>query len=126
MIRTMCHWPGCTRAARGYYCDEHKRLAAERKKETRLFEGTRRKKSAEWNALYHTKAWRKLRNAFLAEHPVCAICHNRRATTVDHITPHRGDEELFFSEANLQALCSRCHSRKTLEENNFFRKEAKR
>jgi 5-methylcytosine-specific restriction endonuclease McrA len=27
----------------------------------------------------------------------------------DHIMPHRGDERLFWDEANLQCLCKACH-----------------
>ena len=126
MIRAMCHWPGCTRAAEGYYCGEHQALSEQRrearKKETRLFEGTRRKASAEYNSLYHSRLWRDLRLAFLAEHPCCALC-GAPATIADHITPHRGNEELFFSWDNLQALCQSCHSAKTLRENAYFRRK---
>jgi 5-methylcytosine-specific restriction endonuclease McrA len=32
------------------------------------------------------------------------------ANTVDHITPHRGDDRLFWDRENLQALCPTCHS----------------
>lgn len=39
------------------------------------------------------------------------------ATVVDHITPHRGDERLFWDESNHQALCAACHNgRKAREE----------
>ena len=117
----MCHWPGCTSAAEGYYCDRHKTAAQKRKEASRsLFKGTRRKRSAEYNRLYHTVRWRKLRYAFLKAHPVCAVCGGL-ATTVDHIIPHRGDEALFYDEGNLQALCASCHSAKTLKENGYFR-----
>lgn len=57
--------------------------------------------------------WRKAREAFLAEHPLCAMCAARGrtvpATVVDHITPHRGDQRLFWSSDNWQALCAPCH-----------------
>lgn len=33
----------------------------------------------------------------------------RAATVVDHIKPHRGDEDLFHDPANLQSLCKPCH-----------------
>lgn len=39
------------------------------------------------------------------------------AREVDHVTPHQGDEGLFFSWGNLRALCKPCHSRKTAREN---------
>lgn len=38
------------------------------------------------------------------------------ATQVDHVTPHKGNPELFWDEANWQSLCHRCHSRKTRAE----------
>lgn len=116
MIKHMCHWVGCSRAAEGYYCEVHKDKA---KKETRLFEGTRRGVSATWQHLYNTPHWKKMRKEFLAAHPLCAMC-GKPANVADHITPHRGAEALFYNEANLQALCHSCHSRKTLAENNNF------
>ena len=120
MIAKMCHEPGCSRAAEGWYCEEH-RAQAERRKAERatLFKGTRRKASSEWNGLYRSKRWRDLRFRFLAGNPCCAMCGGM-AATVDHIVPHRGDESLFWDEGNLQALCASCHSRKTLGENGYF------
>ncbi len=38
------------------------------------------------------------------------------ATEVDHIVPRRVRQELELSLENLQALCKRCHSRKTKAE----------
>lgn len=31
------------------------------------------------------------------------------ATVVDHIVPHKGDQTLFWNEANWQPLCKLCH-----------------
>ena len=58
--------------------------------------------------------WRKARVAFLAQHPLCRYCEQQGkivpATVVDHITPHKGDEVLFWdSENNWQSLCKHCH-----------------
>jgi len=33
------------------------------------------------------------------------------ATVVDHITPHKGDPNLFWSPDNLQSLCAPHHDR---------------
>lgn len=61
---------------------------------------------------YH---WRKLRDLVLARQPLCVDCLARgrveAATQVDHIVPRRagGTDD----DHNLQALCARCHSRKT-------------
>lgn len=61
--------------------------------------------------------WRKARAAFLQRNPLCNECmkHGRLtpATVVDHVIPHRGDQKLFWDEDNWQALCKRCHDRKT-------------
>lgn len=61
--------------------------------------------------------WQKARRYYLDQHPLCVQCkRNGRITAaneVDHIDPHRGDMEKFWLETNWQALCKRCHSRKT-------------
>lgn len=56
--------------------------------------------------------WQKARLLFLAEHPLCRFC-GQAATVVDHIKPHRGDYDKFWDEDNWEALCTRCHNRKT-------------
>jgi len=55
-------------------------------------------------------AWRKARMEWLAHYPACAICSGT-ANTVDHITPHKGDDRLFWDKANWQSLCAPCHNR---------------
>jgi 5-methylcytosine-specific restriction protein A len=58
------------------------------------------------------------------DHPLCEECkRNGRltpATVVDHITPHKGNRELFWDESNWQALCKSCHDRKTAKEDGGF------
>lgn len=58
----------------------------------------------------YTGAWDKARRAFLARHRWCARC-KAPAQVVDHITPHRGDQTLFWDKTNWQPLCTPCHSR---------------
>jgi 5-methylcytosine-specific restriction endonuclease McrA len=57
--------------------------------------------------------WRQKRAAFLKKNPLCVFCAARgrtaEATVVDHITPHKGDEALFWNQANWQPLCKPCH-----------------
>lgn len=31
------------------------------------------------------------------------------ATIVDHVIPHRGDQQLFWDKSNWQSLCKHCH-----------------
>ena len=41
-----------------------------------------------------------------------------KATVVDYIVPHRGDQKLFWDKSNWQPLCKACHDRKTWREDN--------
>jgi 5-methylcytosine-specific restriction protein A len=68
--------------------------------------------------------WQKARPSFLAEHPLCEACtaagEVTEATVVDHRTPHKGDQKLFWDQSNWCALCESCHNRKTATENGGF------
>ena len=52
--------------------------------------------------------WQRARARFLRAHPLCVFCEAsgevRPAEVVDHIKPHRGDEALFWDEANWEPL----------------------
>ena len=68
--------------------------------------------------------WRKARQVFLAQNPLCA-CHLERgdvvsASVVDHVIPHKGNMSLFWDSKNWQALCKRCHDTKTATEDGGF------
>lgn len=65
--------------------------------------------------IYGTKRWRILRLKVLRLHPVCQACESELATDVDHRTPIE-DGGAPWTLANLQALCARCHGRKTAAE----------
>lgn len=73
--------------------------------------------SLKWRRLYKLARYRRKRRAFLASHPYCAICGDV-AEDLDHIIPHEGNMRLFWNAENWQALCHRCHSRKTRREVN--------
>jgi 5-methylcytosine-specific restriction protein A len=107
---TVCAHPGCTQVTQGTRCAEHASQRATDLK--RHYSGT--------PGINYGRKWGKLRAAFLAEHPLCAHCEARfdltPATEVDHITPHRGDRELFWNVRNLQGLCATCHGKKTASE----------
>ncbi len=61
----------------------------------------------------YTWAWEKARLRFLRDNPLCVMCGKdgrvAAASVVDHIKPHRGDLELFWAQANWQALCKPHH-----------------
>lgn len=111
-----CRQRGCPRvttASHGH-CDEHVGLAqslADRARGSSARRG-------------YDRRWRKLRDAYIAEHPLCRHCQERGIVTaaaeVDHIEPHRGDIALLLDWDNLQALCAPCHSAKTAREDGGF------
>lgn len=57
--------------------------------------------------------WQKAREQYLLDNPLCVYCarHGRTAaaSVVDHVVPHRGDQDLFWDQGNWQALCKPCH-----------------
>lgn len=107
-----CRCQGCARLTSGKYCEEHQRLNT-------LESG--RPTAAERG---YNSRWQKARQIFLAEHPLCVECEKQgryvEATVVDHITPHKGDQILFWDESNWQPLCKQCHDRKTVLKDGGF------
>jgi 5-methylcytosine-specific restriction protein A len=57
--------------------------------------------------------WQRERLRFLEAHPLCRMCEAKglvvAADLVDHIEPHRGDQELFWNRNNWQSCCRNCH-----------------
>lgn len=66
-----------------------------------------------YRQLYRTKAWIKGRLQFLAQHPLCERCQAKgritAASVVNHRTPHKGNLDLFFDQANWEPTCKPCH-----------------
>lgn len=61
-----------------------------------------------------TRRWQVLRQQILERDEwQCRCCGEQRRLEVDHIKPVRTHPELAFDPRNLQALCGRCHTRKT-------------
>ena len=65
--------------------------------------------------------WRKAREGWLRKHPLCVYCEREgrvtAATILDHIIPHRGNQELFWaSETNWQSLCKTHHDGQKAQE----------
>lgn len=105
-----CKHPGCAELVEPgvRYCEKHKALHPE---EVRSREGRG-----------YGSRWRKASKVYLQSHPLCVQCMKEdryvRATVVDHIVPHRGDQKLFWDQSNWQALCKPCHDRKTGKEDS--------
>ena len=109
-----CAAPACGSLVRGVrYCAKHEHLTTV---VTRQHD-ERRESSAQRGYSYK---WQQARKGFLAKHPLCAECERQgritAATDLDHITPHKGDKDAFWTRSNWQSLCHPCHSRKTATE----------
>lgn len=107
---TPCRHPGCA-ALVPYgtkYCEQHRSLHTDEARP-----------AADRG---YGRAWQKARKRYLAAHPLCVECLKEgrytKATDVDHVVPHRGDQRLFWDQSNWQALCHKHHSIKTRNEDH--------
>jgi 5-methylcytosine-specific restriction protein A len=109
-----CCEPGCRELVTGERdrCDPHAKAARARHR------ASAPPRTDHGGPKYDTR-WAKARRGFLAKHPTCTRCGGA-ATVVDHIKPHRGSKELFWSRPNWQPLCKHCHDRKTALEDGRF------
>jgi 5-methylcytosine-specific restriction protein A len=105
-----CPYPGCSELTTGGPCEKHKRQAQ------REYESRRGSAASQG----YGSRWQRASDAFKRKHPLCVKCQAagiiRASEEVDHVTPHRGNTDLFWDQSNWQALCKPCHSRKTAEE----------
>jgi 5-methylcytosine-specific restriction endonuclease McrA len=66
------------------------------------------------HALYNNPRWIVRRRQQLQKQPLCQYCllqgYTVPATVADHITPHKGDLDLFWHGA-LQSLSKHCHDK---------------
>jgi 5-methylcytosine-specific restriction protein A len=111
-----CRWPGCPALVERGYCAQHRPPA--------VIEMPRRSSAQRGYGF----RWQQAAKAFLRQHPICRSCQGQgrlnAATEVDHIQPHRGDQELFWNQANWQALCKACHAKKTVISDGGFGRRA--
>lgn len=121
MRRKLCAAPGCEAVAvegQARCADCLDQLAERRKGQRAAAQQTDHAKA--WRRLYADARWIKAARAFLEANPLCVDCAElgavEPATDVDHVIPHKGDRKLFWRRSNWQALCHRCHSRKTARE----------
>ena len=105
---TPCRHPGCAALVPygNKYCEKHRAMHPE---ENRSASGRG-----------YGNRWNKARKKYLEAHPLCVECMKNgryvKATDVDHIIAHRGNQKLFWDMDNWQALCHSCHSKKTARE----------
>ena len=104
----ICTHPGCRKLTDGGRCDEHK-----------LKRYTNTTKNRSGDPFYGSAAWKRLRKAFLTEHPLCECDDCKRtgdcvaADRVDHIKPRCDYPELQLDWDNLRAMSESHHNRHT-------------
>lgn len=86
---------------------------ADRRRAYFRLRGSTAKRGYDWR-------WKKLRAAYLAQHPLCECGCGHAATVVDHKRAHGGDPALLYDWDNLQALTKPCHDRKTAARDGGF------
>ena len=113
-----CGYPGCPKLADGRFCSAHARQNAQEYERYRRDPATRKR---------YGRAWKRIRDRYIARHPLCEECEQNGYVTaaeeVHHILPL--SQSGTHDEDNLMALCTACHSAKTLTENNKKRSHSK-
>ena len=103
--------PGCPALTAGRFCDTHA------KQDAREYERYRRNPDTHKR---YGRAWRRVRERFIASHPLCEECRKVGrlipAQEVHHILPLSDGGA--HDEFNLMSICVSCHSGITLSENN--------
>ena len=96
-----CSYPGCPNLTYGRYCEEHERFMMRRYNSVERNPRAKRRYGPDW---------KRIRRAFLDEHPFCEVCRRNgryvEADTVHHIKPL--SEGGTNDEGNLMALCHSC------------------
>jgi len=97
------------------FCRQHQ------KEQVRRYD---KKRGSSYDRGYNVR-WRRARRMYLNHHPFCYECGGL-ATVVDHIIPHKGDQDLFWDESNWGSMCTACHGKKTATEDGGFGNKPKR
>lgn len=65
----------------------------------------------------YDRKWRRFRQWFLSEHPLCRDCQSRgvitEATEVHHVAKLRSRPDLRLEPSNVMPLCHACHEVRT-------------
>lgn len=99
-----CAYPGCPRLTDGQYCEEHRKLVDS--------QYNKYSRSPDVHKTYG-RAWKRIRDRYAAEHPLCEQCLKEGRITpveeVHHILPiSQGGTH---DRSNLMSLCQSCHTK---------------
>ena len=103
---TICAEAGCNERVRGVRCPKHQRTY------------TRDDNRPSSTARGYDKQWTRVRNAYLAQHPLCEDCHSKGIITAAREVHHKiriaVDRSKRLDADNLMSLCRACHARRTM------------
>jgi 5-methylcytosine-specific restriction protein A len=120
MKRYLCRFPGCRELLeKSGYCKVHTKQNAN--KTRKPFEGAIRSNES----LYRTYKWKQLQKKVIARDERCNYCGIPKTECqlqAHHLIPPRGNEDLFYDEQNLVAVCYDCHAVITQMEINSRKK----
>ena len=97
-----CAYPGCPNLTTERYCSVHKTIASREYQKTRDPATTTR----------YGSEWRRIRNRYISQHPLCKRCEQEGrltpATDVHHIAPLADGGT--NADDNLMSVCKSCHA----------------
>ena len=117
-----CSKPGCPELVKAgnTYCEKHREEVVS--KRNKRYDRNQRDKKAK--KFYQSSTWRKVRNRYIKNNPLCEHCKKRGRTEiadeVDHIIPIQVDWSKRLSSDNLQSLCHSCHMKKTARDREKY------
>ena len=98
-----CGYPGCPRLSDGPYCEEHQKVMDR--------QYNRYSRAPDVHKKYG-RAWKRIRDKYAAEHPLCELCFDRGIIVPTEEIHHKRplSEGGTHDRSNLIALCKSCHS----------------
>ena len=108
-----CSFPGCPALVDGRYCPAHQKVIDKRYNQYQRDPAT---------ASRYGPEWRRIRERYIAAHPLCEACKGNGRLTPATEVHHKvkiadgGTND----PGNLSALCRRCHSRISAIDENCF------
>lgn len=119
--RKPCRKQGCNKLGTEAYCEEHR---LQRRSEVKRLRNAYDKERGTRTERGYDSRWLRASTLFRKSNPLCVMCEKegvyKVGDCVDHITPHRDNEELFWDVNNWQVLCNRHHGYKTAKEDGGF------
>lgn len=110
-----CAYSGCPKLTYGRYCEEHEKLTRKHYEKYKRNPATKKRYGAHW---------KRIRDAYVKQHPVCEMCKKRGIHTstqeVHHIIPLAEGGSNDWD--NLMSLCKSCHSRLHVNRGDRWRK----